>query len=73
MFAGKKQVGIAAVAVAGVCSVVMVSGQQPAGPFTAEQASSGKTAYTANCSGCHMPDLGGRNEAAYRSASIAVA
>ena len=42
---------------------VTLPAQQPAGPFTAEQASSGKTAYTANCSGCHMPDLGGRNEA----------
>src|SRR4051812_28195665 len=33
------------------------------GPFTAAQSAAGRAAYTENCSGCHQPDLGGRNEA----------
>ena len=43
------------------CSVMLVSGQQPstAGPFTAEQANAGRTAYQANCAGCHGADLMG--------------
>jgi alcohol dehydrogenase (cytochrome c) len=38
---------------------------QPAQPavFTAQQAAAGRTAYQTTCVGCHMPDLGGRNEA----------
>ncbi|MGH9557762.1 MAG: c-type cytochrome, partial [Bryobacteraceae bacterium] len=36
---------------------------QTAGPFTAQQAASGRAAYQANCQGCHLPDLSGRNEA----------
>ncbi len=44
--------------------VILVDGQQrPAGPFTAAQASAGRTAYQENCSGCHLADLAGRNEA----------
>jgi mono/diheme cytochrome c family protein len=31
--------------------------------YTAEQAAAGRTVYTASCAGCHLPDLGGRNEA----------
>src|SRR5205814_9265411 len=30
---------------------------------TAAQAAAGRAAYQANCSSCHLPDLGGRNEA----------
>ena len=40
-----------------------LSAQLPAGPFTAEQAAAGLTAYQTNCSSCHAADLGGRNEA----------
>src|SRR5262245_33841091 len=44
---------------------IVVTGQQPAATavFTLEQAAAGRAAYTANCSGCHRPDLGGLNEA----------
>jgi alcohol dehydrogenase (cytochrome c) len=57
-----KSAGAAAVAISGV---VMLAGQQIAAPpvFTAAQAAAGRTAYQANCSSCHLPDLGGRNEA----------
>jgi alcohol dehydrogenase (cytochrome c) len=34
--------------------------QHPAGPYTAEQALAGRTAYQANCAACHAPDLSGR-------------
>jgi alcohol dehydrogenase (cytochrome c) len=40
----------------------LVAGQQPAGtpgPFTAQQASAGRTAYMQNCAGCHGDDLAG--------------
>ena len=42
-----------------------VTAQQPspAAVFTAEQAAAGRTAYAANCAGCHLPDMSGRNEA----------
>lgn len=33
------------------------------GPFTAEQAEAGRTVYLAHCASCHLPALGGRNEA----------
>src|ERR1700735_1756629 len=36
--------------------------QQP-GPYTAQQAASGRTMYQSNCAICHVADLGGRNEA----------
>ena len=32
-------------------------------PFTAAQATAGRTAYEANCAQCHGADLGGRNDA----------
>src|SRR5688572_15421717 len=44
------------------CSVLLLSGQQQpstAGPFTAEQATAGRTAFQANCAGCHGADLMG--------------
>ena len=54
--------GTAAIA---ACGVMLVSQQgraqqRPAGPYTAEQASAGRTAYQANCAACHAPDLSGR-------------
>src|SRR5687767_9422097 len=45
-----------------VCSVLLLSGQQQpstAGPFTAEQATAGRTAFQVNCAGCHGADLMG--------------
>src|SRR5437763_15241712 len=55
---------LAAMAIAGCCGFT-VSGQPrvTTGPFTAEQSAAGRTAYQANCSGCHGPELAGRNEA----------
>jgi alcohol dehydrogenase (cytochrome c) len=46
-------------------AATIVAGQQPAPPpvFTAEQAAAGRAIYQAQCSACHMPDLGGRGEA----------
>jgi PQQ-dependent dehydrogenase (methanol/ethanol family) len=43
------------------CSVLLVTGQQPsaAEPFTAEQANAGRSAFQANCAGCHGADLMG--------------
>ena len=44
---------IAAVLIS-VCGVLMLTGQQrPAGPFTAEQAAAGQTAFQTNCATCH--------------------
>jgi alcohol dehydrogenase (cytochrome c) len=45
--------------------VALMTAQQrlPAGPFTAQQQNAGRTVYQTNCASCHMPDLGGRNEA----------
>src|SRR5262245_39097793 len=43
-----------------VASSVLLTGQQPAGgPYTAEQAAAGKTAYEMNCAACHGSDLMG--------------
>src|SRR5689334_12964620 len=56
-----KSLGVIAVTASGV---VLLSGQQASTPvFTTPQAAAGRTAYMANCSSCHLPDLGGRNEA----------
>ena len=42
-------------------AAVLVTAQQPAagGPFTAEQAAAGRTAYMSNCASCHGADLSG--------------
>ena len=42
-------------------AVTLMSAQQPAAPapFTAAQATAGRTAYDANCAACHGPDLRG--------------
>jgi len=56
----------AVIAVGGVMIVTQLVGQQggaqqrPAGPYTAEQALAGRSAYQANCAACHAPDLSGR-------------
>ena len=47
------------------CGVMIVGAQQlsqqrPAGPYTATQAQTGRTAYQTNCASCHAPDLSGR-------------
>ncbi len=45
---------------------VLLEAQTPApGPaaFTAAQAEAGRGLYAQRCAGCHLPDLGGRNEA----------
>ena len=36
---------------------------QQSGPYTAQQAASGRSIYRGNCAICHVADLGGRNEA----------
>jgi len=54
-----------AVLVAIALGVTNTPGQQAAkvGPYTAEQANAGRTAYMADCMTCHLPDLKGSNEA----------
>ena len=46
--------------------VVTASGQTrtAVGPYTAGQADAGRAAYLSHCASCHLPDLGGRNDAA---------
>lgn len=61
---GRNKHFLMALIVATVCSVVVLTGQQPAGPFTAAQATAGATVFQASCAGCHGPDLAGRNDAA---------
>lgn len=58
-----RQVVIASLGVA--LAATLVAGQQPGPPpvFTAAQAAAGRALYQAQCSACHMPDLGGRGEA----------
>ena len=43
----------------------MVLAQQPPAPaaYTPEQATAGGAVYRSSCASCHLPDLGGRNEA----------
>jgi alcohol dehydrogenase (cytochrome c) len=47
-------------AVIAVSGVMVLFAQQAAGPYTAQQAAAGRTAYQANCASCHAPDLSGR-------------
>src|SRR5690242_4573395 len=52
---------IAAIVVASVFGIVVLLAQQrPAGPYTADQVTSGRAAYQSNCASCHAPDLSGR-------------
>lgn len=44
-------------------SVFSVGQQPPPVTYTAEQAAAGRDVYMASCAGCHLQDLGGRNEA----------
>jgi alcohol dehydrogenase (cytochrome c) len=46
----------------GMVYVASALAQQP-GPYTAQQAASGRSIYQGNCAICHVADLGGRNEA----------
>src|SRR5271165_7176250 len=39
------------------------AGLSAQGPYTAAQASAGRSAYLGNCASCHLPDLAGRNGA----------
>ena len=55
---------IFALAVIAAWSVMTVTAQQPAGPFTAAQATAGQTVYQTSCAGCHGADLAGLNDAA---------
>src|SRR5690242_19813843 len=41
-----------------ISTTVILAAQQPGAP-----SSIGASLYVSHCSGCHMPDLGGRNEA----------
>ena len=53
-------------AIGATMGALQVAGQQQAprtSSFTAEQSAAGRTAYQANCSACHGPELAGRNEA----------
>ncbi|HEX4595361.1 MAG TPA: PQQ-binding-like beta-propeller repeat protein [Bryobacteraceae bacterium] len=60
----KKHLVMVSIAGTGMGVMLLVAQQRVAtGPFTAAQAASGRAAYQENCSGCHLPDLAGRNEA----------
>src|SRR5579884_2350783 len=52
------------IAAAGAVTVfgiaILFAQQRPAGPYTAEQAAAGRTAYQSNCASCHAADLSGR-------------
>ena len=54
-----------ALSLAAAWGISLAAGQQPTvpGPFTEGQARAGREAYTAQCSGCHRPDLRGSGEA----------
>src|SRR5579863_4036521 len=55
-----------------VIFALILTAQQPTatGPYTQAQADAGRTAYQANCAGCHGPDLSGRNDAAQLAGSL---
>ena len=60
----RRQFSMALAAIAAFVSVAATAQQQPAAaPFTTQQAATGRTTYQASCSGCHVADLAGRNEA----------
>ena len=48
-----------------LAGAIVLTGQTSAPPpvYTAAQAAAGRVLYQANCAGCHLPDLAGRNEA----------
>src|SRR4051812_20648607 len=45
-------------------AIAGAQGQTGPGPFTAAQEAAGRAAYLTHCASCHLPTLGGRNEAA---------
>jgi alcohol dehydrogenase (cytochrome c) len=51
---------MAACGMAILLSQVLFAQQNPAGPYTADQAAAGRTAYQSNCASCHAADLSGR-------------
>src|SRR5436190_4790806 len=51
------------VAAIAVCSIAILASQQT-GAYTAQQAAAGRTAFQANCAGCHLADLSGQGDAA---------
>jgi alcohol dehydrogenase (cytochrome c) len=57
------RLGVAAGAALTLLSFASSAQTPPAAVFTAAQAAAGRTAYLANCAGCHGPELTGRNEA----------
>ena len=59
-----RRVQVLLIAAAVLTAALIGAGEQPT-PFTytAEQAAAGRTVYMNSCAGCHLPDLGGRNEA----------
>jgi alcohol dehydrogenase (cytochrome c) len=47
-----------------MCGIALTAGQGiVTGPFTAEQAANGRSAYQIHCASCHRPDLRGSGEA----------
>jgi len=55
---------VVALALSAPLGFVLLAGQQaPATVYSAAQAAAGRTVYQASCASCHLPDLGGRNEA----------
>src|SRR6266540_39254 len=63
MFPGVRECLIRPLTVLVTCGTVLVLGQTQTAPYTPQQAADGRTAYQAYCASCHLPDLGGRNEA----------
>jgi alcohol dehydrogenase (cytochrome c) len=51
---------IGAVALVAAFEALTLIAQQPAGPYTADQAAAGRAAYQASCASCHAADLSGR-------------
>src|SRR5580698_5785142 len=51
---------LAAIAVAMSGVVILLAQQRPAGPYTADQAASGRAIYQTSCASCHSADLSGR-------------
>ena len=54
----------------GRCTRRRRAGASGAGIFTAAQAAAGRDAYQARCASCHLPSLGGSNEAAPLAGSV---
>src|SRR5580658_834772 len=49
---------------------LVLTGQQPTGPYIQTQADAGRTAYQANCASCHGADLAGSNNASQLAGSL---